>query len=213
MTRILLTYGKHPFDEMLAYRMGKFLERYQNENLKIREWYISIPWKLDFWDFTGLPEAYLSKLIERPDLHIDLHQGVKKESIIRIDEQGNMVEVIKIPPTDSVELNFLTPESLLKEYLAKGKGCEVPYIRSKIEVFLVKCFDLIGPKYVCVEVMTPPSYEPTKIEIEELSRRLYKVLIQLPKDKKQLNHFVFEFNKKEDERVRKNIDQLVQRIR
>jgi hypothetical protein len=202
--KILLIYGKHPFEEELAYKMGEFLERYQNKNLKVRKYYASIPWEIEFLDFTGLPEVYLSKLIERPNLIIDLHQGVQNFYEGYTDDYKKMGKrgLRQIAPTmNQVELEFATPESAMRKSLIKKKGDEVPYIRSKIEAAFLKAFDLIGTKYIAVEVLTPFFYQPKQTEIEKLSKRLYEVLVQLPSDKKQLNQFIFGFNEKESERT------------
>jgi hypothetical protein len=204
MTKTLLIYGKHPFGEILAYEMGEYLKRYGNENFKVRKCYTSIPWKIEFLDFTGLPEVYLSRLIERPDLIIDLHQGVHNfyEGCTADYERMGSRGLRQIPPTmNQIGFGLATPESIMKEFLTKKKGEKVPYIRSMIEAVFFKLFDLIGPKYMAIEVMVPFHYKPTQTEIEELSKRLYGALIQLPKDKRRLNQLVLEFNEKEDNRT------------
>lgn len=211
MNKILLTYGKHLFHEELAYRIGQCLEKYQNENLKVRKWYTSVSLNFHFLDITGIPEAYLSKLIEKADLYIDLHQGETENSIEYTDKHG-ILEVKTISPSiNLVEFEFDTSETYLREFLLKTKGVKtkgvrVPYIHSIIEAFLVT---LIYPKTIGIEVMVPQSYKPTQFEVEKLSRRLYEVLVQLPKDKKQLNQFIFEFNEKEKNRRLFEVDRIL----
>jgi len=196
MTNILLTYGKHKSTEVIAYRMGRFLERYENKYFRVRECYIS--WRPDILDFSGPPEAYLWKLIERPELHIDLHQG-RQENTTTI-KYGNLERVIKIPPTmKQVGFEFVTSETMLTQYHIKKKGVEIS--GSLGMLIYLKLHNLFGARYIALEVKTPINWNPRQSEIEELSEGLYKILIRLPKNKKLLNQFILEFNEKEEDRV------------
>ena len=74
MEKKLLAYGRHS-NERIAYRLGKILEKEQNQCLEVYKWRLSYPNNFDLLlRPLRMLETFLIKILKRPTCLYDLHQ-------------------------------------------------------------------------------------------------------------------------------------------
>ena len=104
MRKKLLTYGRHT-NEKIAYRIGKLIEREQNQDLEVYKWHVSYRNNFDLLLLSlRMTETFLIKIFKRPSHVYDLHQA----NVIKSVPLASLQLIRESTPKSSITEDILT---------------------------------------------------------------------------------------------------------